>query len=43
MRNPVYREETQDGRAVTLREAECDQILNALKEAGWTIGGPRGW
>jgi len=35
-------EELQVSKTVTLREAECDHILNALKETRWTIGGPRG-
>jgi len=28
-------------KAVTLEQAECDHIMNALKETGWTVGGPR--
>jgi formate hydrogenlyase transcriptional activator len=26
----------------TLREAEREHILRALKEAGWVVGGPQG-
>jgi formate hydrogenlyase transcriptional activator len=30
------------GNAVTLREADRDHILKALKETNWLIGGPGG-
>jgi formate hydrogenlyase transcriptional activator len=32
----------QDAAAVTLAEAERDHILNALRDSGWVVGGPKG-